>query len=153
MKPVEIENDHHVLRYCRARLIERDDERGIREMWPEALALRPAEKGRPAESYLSVSYYEYFSGSHDQRLKASVAALKQRHANVKDGDAMVMMNVGEIKDAGKAQKAKLRVLHEGRVGKEDYAAIRGIPANYDAELSALLCRAAVRDITFLSECA
>jgi hypothetical protein len=147
MKPVEISSDHHVLRYCKARLIERDDAKGIREMWPEALALRPA------ETYLSVSYYEYFSGSHDERVKASIAALKQRHANIKGADAMVMMNVGEIRESGKVQRAKIRVLHERKVGKEDYAAIRGIPPKYDAELSALLCRTAVRDIIFLSECA
>jgi hypothetical protein len=143
--PVEkIDDAHHVVRHCRARHVERDDTAGICEVFPEAMALRPG------ETYLSASYYEYFSGSRNERLRAVLTSLKSRYT-VKPKDAMVVMNAGKIRKCGDERSLRLRVLHEPAAGKMDYAAIRGIPADEDAQLSAMLCALAVRDITLVSD--
>jgi len=144
MAVTDIIDKHHVVRHCRARLVDLSD-KGNPDIFPQAFALRPD------EGYLSASYYEYFDGDHDSRMRGALEATKRRFSTIRNDDVMVMINAGEIRRCGVMQQLTLRVVHQPNKNNPDYAGIRGLPEKEDAELGALLCALAVRDIVRVSE--
>lgn len=146
--PTEIVDDHHFLRHCEGRLIDRDDNNEIVEIFPEAMALRRAIK----EKTLSGSYYEFFPGDDKAKLSSALTVLNGRiKAGVKAEDALVLMNAGDIRSCGAQRDRKLRVLHDPKKSGGDYASIHGMPEEGDGELCALLTALAVRMVVSVSE--
>lgn len=140
----DIVDGHHVLRHCRTRLVDTSDPNDL-QPFPEAFELKSKEK------YLSASYYEYFSGTHDERLRESLVLLARRFNGIKDDDALLMMNAGEIRSCGRKQDLQIRVVFQPTQGKPDYAGIRQMPSPPNAALNALLATVAVRDLVLVKQ--
>lgn len=62
---------------------------------------------------------------------------------IKTKDALAVMNVGRILEAGQARSVRLRVLHEPNTDNPAYAAIRGVPRDDNDLLDALATEAVV----------
>jgi len=116
-------------------------------VFPEAFHLRPASATRPAETYLSSVYYEYFDGTPEEQMKACCAAIP---LTPKPKDSLLRLNAGRIREQGQKVKKPLRVTHEGKPESPAYAAIRGIPLKPDDELSSLLATLAIIETTEVS---
>jgi hypothetical protein len=106
----------------------------------EVFHLRPATQDLRAEDSLSGVYYEWFDGTHAEKLKASCHFIGME---IKRKDALLRLNAGLIKKQGAEKSKKLRVLHEPDDECPPYAAIRGLPLNPDNELCALLAALSV----------
>lgn len=137
----EIPNGHHVIRHCRKRLIDTSDPDSPMP-FPEAFNLRNEVK----ETYLSASYYEYFTGSHDDRLLAACTAMRSSFPKIKGQDSLVMLSAQEIRTSGDSVEISLRVVHQPKPGRKDYAGIRGLPTVPNQRLNGLLATACVRDV-------
>ncbi len=152
MAQVDIADEHHFIRYCEGRVIQTDDNGVIVGIFPQAMELKTY-PNKQVEQYLSGSYYEYHPGTREEKLKSAAAAFEKRLANgIKSEDALVVMNAGEIRARGEERDRKLRVLHEKKAGKEDYASIRGLlpPPNQDSELCQALATLALRDTALVA---
>jgi hypothetical protein len=90
----------HVVRHVPSKLL---DENG--KPYPRAFKLRPA------ENYLSTSWSEFFDGMTADRL-AGCACLMSHNRTLKPRDALVLGNVGEIKDACAEYGQKIRIVSE-----------------------------------------
>ena len=139
MAVTNIPDDHHVVRHCKNRVLIRVNG-AVTGVYPEAFHLRPKTDKREQEKYLSAVYYENFTGSPPEMMKACCAALPLKE---KSRDGLARVNVRKAKDAGKKQNKSLRVTHEPKKGNQAYAAIRGIPENIQDELFNLLATTAV----------
>jgi hypothetical protein len=140
MTVTNIPDEHHIVRHCKHSQYFMHDGR-IRP-YPEAFHLRPATEKMSAEETLSAVYYEWFHGTHEERMRASCHFIE---IEIKRKDALLRLNAGSIKQQGAARSLKLRVTHEPEKTCPPYSAIRGIPKKTDDELSALLARLAVID--------
>jgi hypothetical protein len=139
-----IDNDEHVARHVRGRLVQRDGGR-VLGCFPQAFELRPATPTRQAESYLSASWLEYFAGDRIVQLRATLAEMRSYPLDIRAKDALAVANVGRIKEAGQTRDMNLRVLHEPRLPNAPaYAAIRGLRRD-DAEILVLLTAAEVAE--------
>jgi hypothetical protein len=143
-----IDDKHHVARHVRARLVLRQNGKAV-ACFPQAFELRPATPTREAETYLSASWFEFFDGDWEARLKATLAEISG-YLSVKPKDALAIANVGNIKEVGANRGAKLRVLHEPDPPlMPAYAAIRGVRSD-DAELIELLAAEAFAETVEVS---
>ena len=133
-----IQDDHHVVRHCKFRQYYLKDGKIVPH--PEAFHLRPATPNFDAEDSLSSVYYEWFVGTHAEKMKASCHFLL---LEIKPKDALLRLNSGLIKTQGTARGRRLRVLHEPDYKCPPYSAIRGLPLDPDNELCALLAALSV----------
>lgn len=144
VKPIP--DDQHVARHVKKRPV--DPEKHL--CFPQAFALRPATEGRPAETYLSSSWLEFFPGDLRARLKATLAQIRGYPFTVKAKDVLAIGNVRVIKGAGESVGTRLRVLHEpDPPSKTAYAAIRGMRQD-DSEICELLAAAAFAEVVVVS---
>lgn len=146
MNVVKIPDEHHVVRYCKKRLLIRD-EGEIIGVFPELFHLRPASPTREQEKYLSAVYYEYFNGSSALQMAKCRDALP---LTPKPKDALVRLSALSVREQGKKRKLSLRVTHEAKRRAAAYAAIRGIPIVPDQQLSGLLANFAVVEVIEVS---
>jgi hypothetical protein len=127
----------HVVRHVPSKLL---DENGM--PFPQAFELRPA------ETYLSTSWSEFFDGTLAERL-AGCACLMSHNRKIKARDAFAVGNVGEIKDACSEFNQKIRIVSEPdpdpRRLNLAYAAIRQIQTD-SLELLELLAQDVWNDI-------
>jgi hypothetical protein len=127
----------HVVRHVPSKLL---DENGT--PFPQAFELRPA------ETYLSTSWSEFFDGTLAERL-AGCACLMSHNRNIKARDAFAVGNVGEIKDACSEFNQKIRIVSEPdpdpRRLNLAYAAIRQIQTD-NLELLELLAQDVWNDV-------
>lgn len=138
-----INDDHHVVRHCKNRLLIRENG-AIISVYPAAFELRSATSERPQEEYLSAIYYEFFDrDSPAEQLNACCKALP---LTPKAMDGLIRLQVKRIKAQGTKCRKSLRVTHEPKKHCEAYSAIRGLPQKTDDELTGLLAAQAVVEI-------
>ncbi len=89
---------------------------------------------------MSAIYYEYFSGTHQSRIKDCHDALAFKPL---PSDALLYMNAGLIKQQGKKCQFNVRAVHRGSARSPAYAGINGIPIKSDDKLNSLLAKLAV----------
>jgi hypothetical protein len=89
---------------------------------------------------LSGVYYEWFQGTHTEKLKASCHFIGME---IKKKDALLRLNAALVKQQGYATNHRLRVTHEPDSECEPYSAIRGLPKDPHDELCALLASLSV----------
>jgi hypothetical protein len=140
-KVVNIHNDHHVVRFCKKKLLIRNEDT-ITGVYPELFHLRPPSKEFSQETTLSALYYEFFDGSPQMKMKACCDAISVS-LTPKPKDGLVRLNVGLVKEQGSKRCRPLRVTHEEEDSSPAYSVIRGIPIAPDDELNLLLATVAV----------
>ena len=140
MTVTNIQDDHHVVRHCKARQYFLKDGKII--PYPSAFHLKPATLTAPAEDSLSAVYYEWFDGTHAEKMKACCHFIRME---IKNKDALLRLSSGLIKKQGLATKQRLRVTHEPNDDCQAYAAIRGLTLAPNDELCALLATVSLID--------
>jgi len=139
-----IPDEHHVARHVPKRL--RGRQSGQDFVFPQAFSLREAINEREQERFLSMSWLEFFNGSHEEKLRQTVQEMRGYPRDLKPKDALALLIVGKIKELGGQRGQRLRVLHEPELpGKPAYSAIRGMKRD-DTELLALIAADAVAEI-------
>jgi hypothetical protein len=138
-----IPDPDHVARHVPARLVQRDNGVAI-ACFPQAFELRAATGARPAETYLSATWLEFYRLPPAKRLSEARREVGG-YRELKRRDAFAVANVGSIRKLGSVRDAKLRVMHEPKDHAPAYAAIRGISRD-DSELLNLLAAEAVSEI-------
>jgi hypothetical protein len=146
--------DHHFVRHCKNSQLIRENGAVI-GVYPEAFELRAAGK-YPEEKWLSGQYYEFYEGTHDEKL---CACCHFTDIEMKRKDALCRMNVGKIKEQGQKRSKALRVQHQpepaaqGDIGSPGYSGLHGLPKASepkDDELLSLLAKLATIEITEIS---
>lgn len=125
VRPLDIDDDHHVARHVKNRLVQRVD--GKIGCFPGAFKLRDASEmptGKP-EEYLSVYWLECFAGTRADQVREVIRQVTKRRT-VKDADVIALGNALKIKTAGTTRSMKLRVMHEPKSKGDSYSAIRGL---------------------------
>jgi len=140
-KVVSIEGGHHIVRFCKKKLLIRSADEII-GVYPELFHLRPPSNEHPQETTLSAVYYEFFSGSPQTKMKNCCEAISVS-LTPKPKDGLVRLNVGLIREQGTKRSRPLRVTHEEEDDSPAYSVIRGIPIVPDDELNLLLATVAV----------
>jgi hypothetical protein len=145
MKPSNIRDDHHFVKFCKQRELIREGENVI-GVYPQAFALRaPTSQFPDPEKTLSGVYYEFFEGQEPEKITACLPFINM---NIKPKDALARMGVGLIKEQGKKRSRSLRVRHEPEDVCLAYAALQGLPKynETDDELCALLAAVSIVQI-------
>jgi hypothetical protein len=106
---------------------------------------------RPAEKYLSSTWFEYFTGSQRDRLIGTIGALRGMPREIKKKDGLVIVNVGTLETCGAARTAGIRCWHEPKQNNRAYAAIRGFPADDDDLIELIAEGVAAADITIVQD--
>jgi hypothetical protein len=138
---INIDGDHHIVRFCKKRLLIRSAD-VIIGVYPELFHLRPPSMEHPQETTLSAVYYEFFNGSPQTKMKNCCKAISVS-LTPKPKDGLARLNVGLIKEQGTKRSRPLRVTHEQEDDSPAYSVIRGIPIVPDDELNFLLATVAV----------
>lgn len=127
----------HLVRHVPAKLL---DENGV--PFPQAFELRPA------ETYLSTCWSEFFDGMLAERL-AGCACTMSHSRKIKPRDAFAVGNVGEIKDAFSEYDQKVRIVSEPDPSPSKlnlaYAAVRQLRTD-NLELLELLAQDVWNDV-------
>ena len=134
--------DHHFVKHCKNRELIRE-QGNIIGVHAEAFVLRPADAKFPEEKWLSGLYYEFFDGTHAEKMCACCHFIP---IEMKRKDALCRMNVGAIKEQGQRRTRSLRVMHQPEKDSLGYAAIHGLPRSSDPpddELALLLATLAI----------
>jgi hypothetical protein len=145
MKPSNIRDDHHFVKFCKRRELIRENDVVI-GVHPDAFSLRaPTPQFPDPEKTLSGVYYEYFDGDAHEKITASYHFIQ---LDIKPKDALARMGVGLIKEQGKKRSRSLRVRHEPEELCLAYAALHGLPKfnETDRELCSLLAAVSVAEI-------
>jgi hypothetical protein len=129
-KSVPIANpDHHFVKHCKNRELIREGGNGaILGVYPYAFSLRPADSKFPEEKWLSGLYYEFFDGTHAEKMCACCHFIP---IEMKKKDALCRMNIGKIKEQGQKRSRSLRVMHQPEKDSLGYAAVHGLPKSSD----------------------
>lgn len=145
-------DDDHVVRHCPQRhlIIENGEVLGV---FADAFSLRPAKGDRPAETYLSTTWLEFFgSVPRREQLRQTAACLRAAGREVKGSHGLAVCSVRAIIAAGAQRSSKLRVLYEPIAENPAYSAIRGLPPdNRDIELLELLARDACAEVATIRQ--
>ena len=145
MKPTNLHDDHHFVKYCKNKLLIREND-VIIGVHAEAFELRPPTPQFPKpEKTVSGVYYEHYDGTAAEKICACFHFIDM---DMKKIDALARMRVGLIKEQGKKRSRSLRVKHEPFDECLGYAALHGLPKSTDTdqELCALLARLSVVQI-------
>jgi hypothetical protein len=98
--------DHHFVKHCKNRELIRE-QGNIIGVHAEAFVLRPADAKFPEEKWLSGLYYEFFDGTHAEKMCACCHFIP---IEMKGKDALCRMNVGAIKEQGQRRKRAPKLL-------------------------------------------
>ena len=145
MRPSNIHDDHHFVKFCKNRELIREDGNVI-GVHPDAFALRaPTPQFPEPERTVSGVYYEFFDGEEPEKIMACYHFILM---DIKAKDALARMGVGLIKEQGQKRSRSLRVRHEPEDVCLAYAALHGLPKfkETDDELCALLAAASIVEI-------
>jgi hypothetical protein len=142
MNPSNIHDDHHFVKFCKNRVLIRENGIPI-GVHPAAFELRgPTAEFPDPEKTLSGVYYEFFDGGADEKITACYHFIDM---DIKAKDALARMRVGLVKEQGKKRSRSLRVRHEPFAACLGYAALHGLPKwkDTDDELCKLLASVSV----------
>jgi hypothetical protein len=132
-----IPDEHHVVRHVPKNRLMRDGGK-VTGCFPEAFKLRPN------EDYLSCSWFEFFEGDRERRLRQTLIEIRG-YLTVKSKDALAIALVGRFKELGTVRSQKIRVLHEPDPPRAPaYSTVRGLQRD-DMELLQLLASEAVAE--------
>jgi hypothetical protein len=138
LKGDPVPDEHHVLRHCSGRAIEKDD------------AGKPIGVSKDAfddkdPDGVSVTWIEYFAASEDPELEAICAT--QRMLTIRRTHRLGKFRVGVIREVGRAAGVALVVEHQPEAKNEGHSLIKGlVPADH----SALMQRLALELVALLS---
>jgi hypothetical protein len=137
--------EEHVVRHCsNSKLMKRNGQ--VVGVFGEAFRLRSAEK------YLSSTWFEYFTGSRQDRFVATIAALRGMPREIKKKDGLVILSVNRLEACGTARAVKIKCWHEPKPNNRAYAAIRGLPLEQDSDLMDLIAEeVAAADIAIVQD--
>ena len=140
----DLSEDHHIVRYCNRQLVEYDPVTGeIRGVFPAAFELRSKIK----EEYLSVGWFEYFTGDSQARYKEHLKAFRSRLAVVRPDAAIAKLKVGAVLDAGKKRGHILRVRNRSHKRRPGYAGVYNMPKdNSDSDLLRMFANECCLDV-------
>ena len=131
MPPTPLPSDDHIVRYARKRVLIWDDDENVLGVFPQAFELREN------ETYLSVTWLQYFSADYEHGLIESAAAVR-RQLEVKPRDGFTTGCVGTVQEKCNALNVRVRILHEPVAPEnEGHSAWRGVPRDND-DLLALM---------------
>ena len=98
---------------------------------------------RPGEQYLSAFYYEYFSGTDDEKLAGCLAAVP---FDIKRREALIRVNAQAVRQVGDDMGMKLRVVHDAsNKNTPSKAQVLGLPTEPNEKLGAELASTTVVD--------
>jgi hypothetical protein len=147
MKPTNIQDDHHFVKFCKQKHLIRENGKPI-GVQPWAFELREPTKEYPEqEKTLSGVYYEFFDGAPEEKMRACYHFIDM---TIKPKDVLLRMEVGAIKAQGNKRSRSLRVRHEPVRECLAYAAMHGLPVETDDELCALLAKEPVEELLEVS---
>lgn len=126
-----LDDDDRVVRYVSWAKLRRDEDDNVLGCLPSAFLLRNG------ETYLSVSWCEYFDGSADECLRCCIEAIRSSKIEVRPKGRFAVAVVGRLKVGAAEGGRKLRIIHEATEDNPAHAAIRGW-ASEDEELLDLL---------------
>jgi hypothetical protein len=151
MKPSNIQDDHHFVKYCKRKVLIREND-VIIGIHPEAFELRPPAPPQfpKPETTLSGVYYEHYDGTDDEKIQACFHFIDM---DMKKVDALAKMRVNLIKEQGAKRSRSLRVRHEPFTECLGYSELHGLPkwSDTDRELCSLLARLSVIEIFPVAE--
>lgn len=140
-KQSKIDDDHHVLRWIRARyLYRRNGDKKILGCTHDAFKYTTQDKGS-----LSVQWLEHFAGSKKDQTDQSVTAFCANFKGKVEESAYSTLNVGDIKETCESHGAKIRIVREATKNNPAHSGIRQLPQNKE-ELFDDLCELAKRTI-------
>lgn len=110
----------HVIRYVRKRLLRRDGDGNVVGVLPQAFELREG------ETYLSVTWLEFYDESYELGLSKSAAAMRS-DLTIKKKDGFTTGNVGRLKSVCSNSNTRVRILHEPNLpNNPGHSALRGL---------------------------
>jgi hypothetical protein len=133
MPPTKLPPEHHIVRNASWTKLRKDENDNVIGVLGEAF------KMRKADTYLSTTWLEYFSGARADQITAAVRAMRASNLTIPTKSGFAIGNVGKISAAASASdKAyRLRILHEPADDNKAHAAVRRFPPD-DIELFELL---------------
>ena len=127
----------NVVRFVKNRLLRRDSDDNVIGVLPGAFELRED------ETYLSVTWIEYFAGSAEERLEAAVRAVKEQ-LTVKPKDGFALAGVARLTEIAETVSVRIRITHEPLPKNNGHSGIRGLPRDH-VDLLARLADEACHD--------
>ena len=121
-KHIALSDEHHVIRKCGRQKQVRDERGNVIGINPGFFALR-SEIG---EDYLSCSWFEYFPGDDDERLRSAYDYMRVKMRGWKDA-LLAKSNVLKIKDCAQKRGYTLKVRHTPNKKDPAYTKISGLP--------------------------
>lgn len=128
-----VPDENHVVRYvpwARLREDEHDNVLGV---------LGAAFRLRDAETYLSATWAEFFSGAHDDCVASAIRTIRASRIDVRPRSGFAIGNVRRVKETCLAdqKKHKIRVVHEPESNNAAHTALRGWPRDNEPLLELL----------------
>lgn len=120
MSPSPLPDVSHVVRYVKKKLLRRDSEGTVIGVLPQAF------EHREGETYLSVTWIEFYDADYEQGLSKSAEAMRL-DLKVKERDGFSVGNVGNLRSVCSELKTRVRVLHEPNPPNNlGHSALRGL---------------------------
>ncbi len=146
MKDDKIPDGDHVARHVPWSRLRRDqDDRILGIVW-QAL------QKRPTEDALSVSWLEFFGGTHRENLKQAAEAFRRTQQSGKIGtkSGFAVAAVSVIHGLCSEHGVNVRIVHEPIAGNEAHASIRRLPPD-DSELLDILAVEAFAELALVAD--
>lgn len=138
MPPTPLPQDDHIVRYAKKRVLIRDDDENVVGVFPAAFELRDG------ETYLSVTWLEFFSREYGQGLIEAAGAIR-RQLTVRPRDGFTTGPVSAAREMCDRCNVRVRILHEPVLPEnEGHSAWRGLPRD-NSDLLDLLATEAFSD--------
>lgn len=123
MSPTKLPPEHNIVRnvpWGKLRKDENDPERVI-GILGEAFRMRPNDEA------LSATWMEYFAGSRQDKIFASIRAMRASNLKIAPKSGFAVGNVGKIATVAAARGHTIRVLHEPEDDNLAHAVVRRLP--------------------------
>lgn len=122
-----LDAEHHIVRYVPWAKLRKDADENVLGVLGAAFKLREG------ENFLSATWAEYFSGTHEECLVAAVWAIRRSKISVKPRSGFAVGNVARVRDACLSDRrpSRVRFIHEREPDNEAHAALRGWPIDND----------------------
>jgi hypothetical protein len=122
----------HVVRFVPWGKLRRDEDDNVVGVLPEAFALRADEE------YLSVTWCDYFNGSHLENIRCAIEAIRNSDLTVGSKAQFAVGQVANIRSLVEDYyPKKLRIIHEPEEDNDAHVSIRHWPRD-DLRMLALL---------------
>jgi hypothetical protein len=131
MKGQKLPFNDHILRYVPYSKLRRDEDDNVVGVLGTAFQLRDG------ETYLSVTWVEYFDGPYEERVTQAVRAMRRSALKTGAQSGFAVGNVGEVTKACATRNYSIRIVHEPSKANAAHTAVRRYPA-VDDELLELL---------------